>query len=38
MHVTMGRTAELDIRVERSATLDITMTPTAEMTIRMEKC
>lgn len=38
MHVAMGRTAELDLRIERSATIDIASTRTAEMTIRMERC
>lgn len=38
MHVSMGRTAELDLRIERSAAIDIASTRTAEMTIRMERC
>lgn len=38
MHLTHGPVAELDMRVEAVATLDITITRTAELSIRIEKC
>jgi hypothetical protein len=38
LHLTHGPVAEMDLRVEATATLDITMTKTAELSIRIEKC